>query len=92
MNVENTYVAEETPFERIYVLPKAFSAIPILPSDDCGSTRLGLLTQLPEGAEIEIGGPGFNEQTLRIKCGNAGYYVFIDDLELLRKHANAACA
>jgi hypothetical protein len=92
MSVKYINVAEETPFGRIYVLPKTVSAIQILPSDESGSTRLGLLTQLPEGAEIEIGGPGFNDGTLRIRCGNASYYVFLDDLELVRKHADVAYA
>ena len=89
----NTYVAEETtPFGRLYVLPRFVSAIQILPSDESGSKRLGLLTQLPEGAEIEIGGPGFNDQTLQVRCGTASYYVFLDDLELIRKHVDVAVA
>jgi hypothetical protein len=86
-----TYVAE-APIARLYVLPKIVSAIQILPSDESGSERLGLLTQLPEGAEIEIGGPGFNDQTLRVRCGSASYFVFLDDLELVRKHAEVAYA
>ncbi len=89
MKAETTYVAEETQFERIYVLPKIVSAIQILPSEENESSRLGLLTQLPEGAEIEIGGPGFNDRTLRVKCGNAFYFVFLDDLELVRKRMAA---
>ena len=92
MPVADIYVAGKTALERIYVLPKIVSAIQILPSDESGSTRLGLLTQLPEGAEIEIGGPGFNDRTLRVKCGNAVYFVFLDDLELIRKNAESAYA
>lgn len=86
------YVAAEKPVGRVYVLPRITSAIQILPSDESGSTRLGLLTQLPEGAEIEIGGPGFNDRTLRVRCGTASYYVFLEDLELVRKHATVAYA
>jgi hypothetical protein len=92
MILEDLYVADETSFGRVYVLPKIVSAIPILPSDESGSTRLGLLTQLPEGAEIEVGGPGFNDRTLRVRCGAAAYYVFLDDLELVRKQAGVAYA
>lgn len=92
MSVEESYVAEQSPFGRVYILPKIVPAIQILPSDESGSTRLGLLTQLPEGAEIEIGGPGFNDRTLRVRCGTAGYYVFLDDLELVRKHVGVAYA
>jgi hypothetical protein len=92
MNVDATYVAEEALFERLYILPRIVSAIQILPSDEYGSTRLGLITQLPKGAEVEIGGPGFNDQTIQVRCGAASYYVFLDDLEMVRKHAAAACA
>jgi hypothetical protein len=92
MRMESTYVAAETQFERIYVLPKIVSAIQILPSDESGSSRLGLLTQLPEGAEIEIGGPGFDDRTLRVKCGNSLYFVFLDDLELVKKRVGVAYA
>jgi hypothetical protein len=92
MKVDAVYVAAETQFERLYILPKIISAIQILPSDESGTSRLGLLTQLPEGAEIEIGGPGFDDRTVRVKCGNAVYFVFLDDLKLVRKHAGMAYA
>ena len=90
--MEDSYIAADTLFGRVYVLPKIVSAIQILPSDETGSMRLGLLTQLPEGAEIEIGGPGFNDSTIRVRCGTASYFVFLDDLELVRKYADAAYA
>ena len=92
MILEDTYVAESAPFGRLYILPKIVSAIQVLPSEETGSTRLGLLTQLPEGAEIEIGGAGFNDRTLRVRCGTASYYVFLDDLDLVRKQAGVAYA
>jgi hypothetical protein len=92
MEVKESCVAAEVPFGRVYVLPKMVSAIPILPCDEVGSVRLGLLTQLPEGAEIEIGGTGFNDKTIRVRCGSAAYFVFLDDLELVRKYAGVAYA
>jgi len=66
----------------LHLLPRIVSAIQIHPSYDCDSERLGLITQLPQGAEIEIGGPGFNDQTIQVRCGSGSYYVFLDDLEL----------
>jgi hypothetical protein len=90
--VEDSYIAAGMPFGRVYVLPKIVSAIQILPSDESGSIRLGLLTQLPEGAEIEIGGQGFNDSTIRVKCGSASYFVFLDELDLVKKYADAAYA
>ena len=92
MKVEEAYVAADVPFGRVYVLPKMVSAIQILPSDESGSVRLGLLTQLPQGAEIEIGGAGFNDKTVRVRCGTAAYFVFLDDLDLVKKYAGAAYA
>jgi hypothetical protein len=87
MPAVNSYVAEETQLQRIYILPRMVSAIQIMPSEESGSNRLGLLTQLPEGAEIEIGGNGFNDRTLRVRCGNSLYFVFLEDLDLIRKPA-----
>lgn len=92
MSVKEKYVASATPLNSIYVVPNNVSAIQVLPSEDNEVTRLGLLTQLPEGAELQIAGPGFNDLTLRVKCGSAFYYVFLDDLELVRKRTAFACA
>ena len=78
--------------EQAYTLPRSVSAIQILPTEDGERTRLGLITQLPEGAEIEIGGPGFSDRTVRVRCGGASYFVFLDDLEAARKHASMAHA
>ena len=78
--------------ERAYALPKSVSAIQILPTEDGERTRLGLITQLPEGAEIEIGGPGFSDRTVSVRCAGASYFVFIDDLEAVREHVAVAHA
>jgi hypothetical protein len=75
-----------------HILPRSVSAIQIHPSEECDAEHLGLITHLPQGAEIELGGPGFNDQTIQVRCGSASYYVFLDDLELGRKHAAAASA
>jgi hypothetical protein len=78
--------------ERAYTLPKSVSAIQILPTEDGELTRLGLITQLPEGAEIEIGGPGFSDRTVSVRCSGASYFVFLDDLEAVKMHATVAHA
>jgi hypothetical protein len=80
------------PVERAYTLPKSVSAIQILPSEDGERTRLGLITQLPEGAEIEVGGPGFSDGTVSVRCSGASYFVFLDDLDAVRKFAAVAHA
>lgn len=48
--------------------------------DDNGKLRLGTLIRLPDGAEVEICGEGFNDRTAKVRLGGATYYVFLDDL------------
>jgi hypothetical protein len=80
------------PIDRVFTLGNSVSAIQILPTEDGERTRLGLITQLPEGAEIEIGGPGFSERTVSVRCSGASYFVFLDDLDALKCAAAAAHA
>jgi hypothetical protein len=78
-------------YEENYTLAKNVPAIQALmghpEGDDAG---LSLMTQLPAGAEIGIAGPGFNDRTVRVRCGGSWYYVFWDDLESQRKPAALA--
>jgi hypothetical protein len=78
------------PVEGSYTLSRNVSAIQILPPEQGNNSRLGLLTQLPEGAEVHFGGPGFNERTVRVRSGAATYFVFLEDLEPQRKPASRA--
>jgi hypothetical protein len=80
------------PLERVFTLDKTVSAIQILPSEHGEPTQLGLITQLPQGAEIEIGGPGFSDRTVSVRCSGASYFVFLDELDALTDHALAAHA
>jgi hypothetical protein len=80
------------PVERAYTLPTSVSAIQILPADDGERTRLGLITQLPRGAEIQVAGPGFSDRTVSVRCCGASYFVFLDDLEAADRQATAARA
>ena len=75
-----------------YTLPRNISAIQILPSDQGDHAKLGLLTQLPEGAEVHVGGPGFDDRTVRVRSGASMYFVFLEDLEPHRKPAVRAAA
>jgi hypothetical protein len=78
--------------EGAYTLPRNISAIQILPSDQGEYSRLGLLTQLPEGAEVRLGGPGFDDRTVQVRSGSSMYFVFLEDLEPQRKPAARAAA
>jgi hypothetical protein len=78
--------------ERAYTLSKSISAIQVLPNEEGERTRLGLITQLPAGAEIEIRGPGFSERTVFVRCSGASYFVFLEDFGDLEERAFAAGA
>jgi hypothetical protein len=73
--------------EQSYTLRKNVPAIEILSSDYGELSRLGLMTQLPEGSRLDVGGPGFNDRTIKVRCAGASYFVFLEDLEPLRKRA-----
>ena len=92
MNVDVSTLSLEVPFASAYILPNNVSAIQVLPAEDGEPTRLGLLTQLPEGAEIHVGGPGFSQGTVKILCQGAAYFIFRDDLLAVRKGVALAYA
>ncbi len=92
MKPEQLSTAPTAPFEQSYTLCRNVSAIQILSTDSEQHSRLGLITQLPAGVEVDLGGPGFNERTVKIRCGGAAYYVFWEDLEPQRKRAAYASA
>jgi hypothetical protein len=70
--------------ERAYCLSKNIAAIQVLPADGPGEPRLGMITQLPEGAELELCGEGFNERTVRVRWAEGFYFVFLQDLDVAR--------
>jgi hypothetical protein len=90
VDVSSPYL--ETPFERTYTLGRSVSAIPVLSGAQSSSVQLGLMTRLPEGAELDLRGPGFDDHTVRVRWGGQAYYVFLDDLELQRKRVASAVA
>jgi|1186.fasta_scaffold125128_3 hypothetical protein len=62
-----------------YTLKKKIAAIYL--AGDTGS-RLGLFTELPEGAQIDVCGCGFSETTIKVRCHGQLYFVFRQDLDL----------
>lgn len=92
MNIDVSHDTFSVPLEGSYTLPRNVSAIQILPAEKGEQSRLGLLTQLPEGAEVHLGGPGFDDRTVRVRSGSSMYFVFVEDLEPHRKPAARALA
>ena len=74
-----------------FFLAKNAPAIQIVP-DENGRLRLGTLIRLPEGAEVEICGEGFDDRTAKVRCGGSTYYLFREDLQPQRTTAMWATA
>jgi hypothetical protein len=65
--------------QKLYALPRNTSAIQAI-SDLDGNTRLGIIVQLPDGAEVRVCGEGFNERTVKVAWEGGFYYIFREDL------------
>jgi hypothetical protein len=46
-----------------------------------GQEQLGTISQLPEGAEIQICGPGFDARTIKVRWCNQYFFMFSQDLK-----------
>ena len=62
------------------VLSKDISALAI-EADEHGGQRYGLIEQLPNGASVMLIGDGFNDRTVKVRCNEKYYYVFLQDIE-----------
>lgn len=71
-----------------YVLTRNIPAIQIVPEGE--QNRLGLIAQLPQSAELEAWGSGFDPQTIKVRCNGSFYFVFLQDLESVRKQVAIA--
>lgn len=71
------------------ILSKNIPAIPLEHTED-GEERLGAISQLPRGAELEPCGPGFDRRTVRVLWSGQHYFVFIQDVREQSKAAGAA--
>jgi hypothetical protein len=78
--------------QKRYTLARTVPAIQVVRAVGADQPRPGLITQLPQGAELEVGGPGFNDRTVQVKCSGSSYFVFLEDLEPQRKVVSSASA
>jgi hypothetical protein len=44
-------------------------------------SQLGVIVQLPRGVRLTLLGRGFNDRTVKVRCQQAVYFVFLEDLE-----------
>jgi hypothetical protein len=63
-----------------YILPKKVAAMQISSTGD-GRTGSGILSELPEGAQVLVSGDGFNSRTMKVEWQSQSYFVFLQDVE-----------
>ena len=61
-------------------LRKTLAAIQIQPAE-AGKEHQGIISQLPNGAEVHVCGEGFNTRTVKVAWGGQLYFVFLQDIE-----------
>jgi hypothetical protein len=66
---------------RTYVLTTAITVFEVS-SSRLSVERFGRVCELPEGADLEICGDGFNEHSTRARYRGGDYFVFWRDLAL----------
>jgi hypothetical protein len=76
--------AGETISEQTYTLSKSIAATEFEYATD-GDVNFGPLLSLPEGAEIECCGSGFNERTVKIRWHGKFYFAFVEELATQRE-------
>jgi hypothetical protein len=67
------------PVEKTVRTQRKISAIEI-DSLSNGDVRLGALSEIPAGVELEICGPGFNGRTIKARHDQTFYFVFLQDI------------
>lgn len=74
-----------------YTLSRNISAIQVTSSID-GRAQLGTIMQLPEGAQLDVCGDGFNDRTVKVRWEGTFYFIFRQDIESnaaeQRRHAH----
>lgn len=66
-------------FTPTYRLPNTVAAIQASCARE-GAPELGAISHLPEGAELEFCGDGFNDSTLKVRWEGQSYFVFMQDI------------
>jgi hypothetical protein len=82
LNSEAVFVPHYYPPAEARVATARISAIPVLAAEN-GKRRLGTIMQLPQGAELQICGDGFNDRTVEVRWRDSCYFVFRDDIEIV---------
>jgi len=60
-------------------LSRIIPAIELAPKTN-GQSKLGIISRLPYGAQLELG-EGYNDRTVKVRMDGKYYFVFRADLE-----------
>jgi len=73
--------SDYVPVPRTIILSKKIAAIGAALNED-GKIRMGVISQLPDGANLEVCGDGFNDRTIKVRWQEQFYFVFMQDVEV----------
>ncbi len=82
MNSAAACVSDGVSAPKARILPNKISGIQLLTTADAPG-RVGIITQLPQSAQLEVCGEGFDDRTVKVRWLNSFYFVFRQDLEIL---------
>jgi hypothetical protein len=66
--------------ERSYTLSRAIAGIQLVPVEG-NKGRLGNVSQLRPGSVLDFCGDGYDARTVKVRCGECFYFVFLQDVE-----------
>jgi hypothetical protein len=75
----DTLPVEWLTLNTVYTLTSAITAFKTSQEDHQNDSG-GPICELPEGAEVEVYGGGFNKRTVKVRYGDCYYHVFWRDL------------
>jgi len=81
VNSEALFLPRHCLPRQVKIMRNKICAIQLIPSCE-NRARLGALTQIPQNAELEICGDGFDERTVKVRWQDSFYFVFRDDIEV----------
>lgn len=80
MNPQALFIPDRVSQTQSYTLSKNISVIQLV-QDKEGSTRLGIISELAKGTQIDVCGDGFNQRTVKIHSRGHFYFAFLQDIE-----------
>ena len=70
----------DTLVDTSYTLSREIYGMQLLPFGN-SSVPLGPIIKIPIGARLDVCGSGFDDRTVKVRCADAYYFVFLQDLE-----------